>query len=156
MPESEAIKRIGRVVAEFRAQRGLSQEKVAEAIQDSNRSEIAYLEEGQRLPQPEQLARICEFLDIPRDTWSAATHPDYLRAMEFQQMLGEMLGKPLTLKPLDAAGSTLAVEAISRILSTKMSRVQSFDQFNSILTFFGERPVSTWQRLCANTPISSR
>lgn len=141
MAESiEAIKIVGRAVAEFRAQKGLSQEKVAESITNSNRSEVAYLEEGQRLPSPAQLTKICEFLEVPRNLWVAATHADYLRAMAFQELLGELLGKPLTLRHLDAAGSHLAVERISHLLSTKMSSYQSFQQFNAVLTFYGERP----------------
>jgi transcriptional regulator with XRE-family HTH domain len=137
----EGIKPIGRIVAEFRAQKGLTQEKVAELIRDSNRSEVAYLEEGQRLPRPEQLEQICNLLGIPKDLWTAATHPDYLRAMEFQGLLGELIRKPLSLGPLDGAGSHLAVDAISQLLSTKMSNAQSFHQFNSVMTFYGERPV---------------
>jgi len=143
MAESnEAIKQVGRLIAEYRAQKGLTQEKVAEAIPNSTRSEVAYMEEGHRLPPPDQLARICEFLEIPRDFWAAATHPDYIRAMHFQELLGEMLGKPLSLRQLDWAGATLAVEAVSQMLSIKMSTSQSFDHFNSILTFYGERPTT--------------
>lgn len=139
-----AIKRIGRLVAEYRAQTGLTQEKLAEAIPDCNRSHIAYLEEGQRLPTPDLLERICEHLKIPHAQWFAATHPGYVRAMEFLSLTSEFVGKPLTLDYIDGYSAYLCVQKISTMLSDKMTGPQFFAYFNSFLTFCGERPVS-WE-----------
>jgi transcriptional regulator with XRE-family HTH domain len=140
--QKPALRELGRIVAESRVKLGLSQEKVAELVGHSNRSEIAYLEEGQRLPKPDKLERICECLHINPDLWKCATHPKFLVAMDFQELLGELLGKPLTLDHLDIVGRLAAVNSIGELLALKCSPAQAFAHFNSILTFYGEKYVS--------------
>jgi len=52
----ESVKRIGRVVAEHRTQKGLSQAQLAEQL-SFPRTTLALLEQGQRLPAPARLGR---------------------------------------------------------------------------------------------------
>ncbi|WP_141333352.1 helix-turn-helix transcriptional regulator [Myxococcus sp. AB025B] len=58
-----AIKRIGRIVAEYRARSGLSQVQVAEKNAVLNRTAISLLEQGSRLPSAEQLEAIFDVLE---------------------------------------------------------------------------------------------
>jgi transcriptional regulator with XRE-family HTH domain len=138
----DAIKRIGRLVAEYRAQKAMSQAQVADQIKGSNRTMIALLEQGIRLPASEQLEEICTLLAIPRHLWIGATHQDYLKAMDFEEQLSELIGKPVSIGSLDAISQNLAIEAISQLLSRGMSSEQAHAHFNSILTFYGEKSVS--------------
>ncbi len=62
--------------------------------------------------------------------------------MDFQEQVGELLGRPVSLELLDGVSRRLAVDAIAQLLSRGMSPEQSFAHFNSILTFYGEKPVS--------------
>ncbi|HYH95387.1 helix-turn-helix transcriptional regulator [Hyalangium sp.] len=139
---TEAIKRIGRLVAEYRARSGMTQVQVAEQDPSLNRTMISQLEQGLRLPAPEQLEIIFDALKIPEQLWAEAVHPEYLRAMDFQEQLSELLGKPVLLDHIDGVSRRLAVDAIAQLLSRGMSLEQSFAHFNSILTFYGEKPVS--------------
>jgi transcriptional regulator with XRE-family HTH domain len=138
-----AIKRLGRIVADYRMQLGRQQNQIAALVKDVNRTVIAYLEEGRALPPPEQLEEICVALKIPRRLWYPATHESFVKAMEFQNDLSELLGKSVSLEHLDDMSGYLAVDAVSQILSRGMSSEQAHAHFNSILTFYGERPVTT-------------
>lgn len=136
----DSIKQIGRVVAEFRAQKGLSQAQLAEQL-SLPRTTLALLEQGQRLPSTANLESILTKLQVPRHAWLGATNPGYLQAMEFQELLGDMVGKPITLSSLDAATQELAIDSIAKIFKKGMSDAQTYDHFNSILTFYGEKSV---------------
>lgn len=136
-----ALERLGGVVAEYRARTGRSQQSVADAASLS-RTVLAHFEQGIALPSPESVEEICRDLKIPRRIWYAATHPDFAEAMTFERLLGELLGKSLTLSNLDEVSQRLAVDAISRLLSSGMSLQQAHAQFNAVLTFYGEKPVS--------------
>ncbi|MBI1371097.1 MAG: helix-turn-helix domain-containing protein [Planctomycetes bacterium] len=143
-----SIRKIGRIVAEYRstftvrnATGLLSQEKLADELKVS-RTLIAHLEEGRELPEPEVLRSICKHLEIPDRYWLSATHPYFIDAMKFQDLLIELIGRSVSLDRLDGVDSELAVSRIQMCLEHKLSAVQTFDQFNSILTFYGERPCS--------------
>lgn len=140
MAPHPAIKRLGMLLVEYRAQRGLSQEKLAEQIPESNRSEIAYLEEGTRLPKPDRVRVIFDFLSISRNLWWCATSENYLLASDFQDWLGELIGKPLSLSHIDDVASHLACERVSRIFKERMTEQQAFAEFTGVLSFYGERP----------------
>lgn len=136
----DAVARIGGIVAQYRARLGQVQKKLAETVLNSNRTEIAELEEGKRLPAPEKLEAICEALNIPPNLWVSATHPEFLRAMEFQKYLSELLGKPLSIERLGPDAAYLAVDRIAKLLTGQHSSTQAYDAFRSVLTFYGERP----------------
>ena len=136
-----ALERLGGIVAEYRAKTGRSQQTVADATHVS-RTVLAHFEQGIALPSPESIEDICRNLQIPRRVWYAATHPDFAKAMTFERLLAELLGKSLTLTELDEVSQRLAVVAISRLLSSGMSLKQAHAQFNAVLTFYGEKPVS--------------
>jgi deoxyadenosine/deoxycytidine kinase len=67
-----SLARLGEVVRAFRVQNNLSQEQLA-AHARTNRSVVAHLEQGLRLPTPGRLSRICEYLGIPASLWEPFT-----------------------------------------------------------------------------------
>ena len=138
----EAAKRIGLAVASAREGRKLTQDQLAERVHGGNRTAVAHLEQGIKLPNAEILEGICVELNLPRPIWEAALDPDYLLAIEFQDGLGELLGKPVAIDLLDPASQKLAVSHIAQLFRVGMSVEQSHNHFNSVLTFYGEKPAS--------------
>lgn len=66
IPMLDPIK-VGRVIAFFRQQKGMSQE-VLSGLADIGRSHLSAIERGERKPTLETLYRICSALDIKMST----------------------------------------------------------------------------------------
>ena len=65
-----------------REHKGLSQEKLEKELTGVTRSNIAHLEQALRFPTKEQLKKICEYLDMPKE---------FLRA-NFEITIKELVG----------------------------------------------------------------
>lgn len=138
------IRRIGQQVLQYRLQKGYAQEVLAKKIGRS-RNTIALLEQGRRLPSPEDLDKIAEVLDIPHQQWQILSHHQYMLAHPFQDLLAELLGKPLDMEALDPIAQRLLIEQIHVFLNRDqipLTQIQACKHFNSLLTFFGEHPVT--------------
>src|SRR5262245_51331885 len=100
MPTS--AQKLGDIVRTFRTEKGLTQAQLAEQIQPAtNRSLVAHLEQGRRVPDPDILTRICSHLGIPRTYWEPFLSTDNRRVAEFEEILSELVGQPLSLDALD-------------------------------------------------------
>ncbi len=66
IPTLDAAK-VGRVIAYFRQQKGVSQE-VLSGLADIGRSHLSAIERGERKPTLETLYRICTALDVKMST----------------------------------------------------------------------------------------
>jgi transcriptional regulator with XRE-family HTH domain len=143
MDDVESVKQIGRSVAEYRSRRGqvLTQDKLAEVLA-LTRTKIAHLEEGRELPAPEELTRICRHLEIPESLWLIGTHPFYLKAMQFESLLSELIGRRADHTSLEGIDQVQAVRRIQTLFDGHLSEIQSHAQFNSIMVVYGERPVT--------------
>lgn len=64
-------KKVGKIVAHFRQQKGVSQE-VLSGFADIGRSHLSAIERGERKPTLETLYRICTALDIKMSTFVLA------------------------------------------------------------------------------------
>lgn len=65
-----ALARLGELVRVIRTSRGLTQEQLASNVNTkTNRSAIAHLEQGLRLPKKDVLRPLCSFLGIPEMNW---------------------------------------------------------------------------------------
>ena len=62
------LQELGALAKMFRDKAGLTQGALASKV-DTNRSAIAHLEQGLRLPDTALLRRVCEFLAIPEPLW---------------------------------------------------------------------------------------
>lgn len=117
---SSSIKRLGDIVGAFRRRLGLTQEEVAAHLgPPANRSLLAHLEQGRRLPSVDLLTRICEDLEIPKDVWRPflsagfqrtriSTSPKGVKLRPFQQIV--ICGN-------NGSGKSTLAEALSRALS---------------------------------------
>ncbi|HEY9842187.1 MAG TPA: helix-turn-helix transcriptional regulator [Candidatus Obscuribacterales bacterium] len=137
------IRQIGRFVALFRKEKGLTQQKLAEKLGSSDRNIITQLEQGRRLPSSQELESIGRLLEIPEERWEVISHPAYLQSIEFEEALSELLGKPMSLEKLDPISQGMLIQAVALFVGgARMSLIQAHDHFNSLLTFYGERAVS--------------
>ena len=59
---------LGKLLQAFRNSRGMTQHELACELK-SNRTQIALLEQGRRLPLSSQLVKICKFLAVPESMW---------------------------------------------------------------------------------------
>lgn len=152
------IRSVGELVMKYRVRKGFSQKRLAEEIQRS-RTVVTHLEQGRRMPSEDDLDAISDALGLHQEPlWRVVTHPHYLETIEFQDALAEMLGKPLSLASLDPISQLMLIEAVSLyVQGTPMSLAQAHDHFNSLLTFFAERPVSRafYRRFLGQTNFQS-
>ncbi|MGE3725418.1 MAG: helix-turn-helix domain-containing protein [Candidatus Sericytochromatia bacterium] len=139
------IRRIGDIVLKYRLRNNLTQNKLADQMGRS-RNVITLLEQGRRMPSPEDLSSLADVLDMGEDPdWRVVTHDHYLSAIAFEAALAEMLGKSLNLETLDPLSQGMLIEVISEYVldaQVQMSMVQAHAHFNALLTFYGERSVT--------------
>ena len=134
---------LAELVKAHREHRELSQEELAaQCGVATNRSAIAHLEQGLRIPKPDVLAAVCKFLQIPAVFWEPFTNEDSLERIEFEEILAEIVGRPVTLTHLDQESRTSAEKQVRHLLTVQLSPEQTYDLFNSVLVFYGVPAVS--------------
>ena len=134
--------RLGELVKSMREHKNLTQDALAATLPSINRSNIAHLEQGLRLPRPEILEKICKKLDIPKFYWGEFLSQDVQTRSDFEEQLAELCGKSVTLDGHEASTRLVADKAIKRLFDGTHSEIQLHDLFNSILVFYGIRPAS--------------
>ena len=131
------------MVKAHREQKGLTQEQLAKKCGETvNRSAIAHLEQGLRLPKTDALTIICTKLNIPPDFWEFFTNEESLKRLEFEDILAELVGRPVTLNHLDEESLASAEKQVQHLLSKSLSQEQTYDLFNSVLVFYGISAIS--------------
>lgn len=139
------VRQIGEMVQAFRNDKRITQSGLAEALVPSvSRTAIALLEQGRRLPEPEVLERICRFLSIPAHYWQRFLDKNYLKVAEFEDVLSELVGLPLTLENLDDQARSAAENEILQLLDRDLTPEQTYDALRSVLVYYGV-PAPTWQ-----------
>lgn len=137
-----AKQQLGNLIRAQREHKDLSQEALAKLLTGINRSNIAHLEQGLRIPKAEILKRICEQLDIPKIHWEAFLDADIQSRLDFEEQLTELTGMPVTLDGHDRTSYRVANDFIKKLLGSAHSESQARDLFNSILVFYGVQPTS--------------
>jgi transcriptional regulator with XRE-family HTH domain len=129
---------LGELVKARRNLLNITQEQAAEKSgADVNRSVVAHLEQGLRVPKPDQLKRICEFLGVPPSYWIQFTNDDSVLRFQFEEGLSEMVGYPVSIAGHEAQLRS-SIESLIRDLFTKsLTTTQARDLLNSILVFYG-------------------
>jgi transcriptional regulator with XRE-family HTH domain len=133
---------LGELVRAIREQREYSQESLAKQIQGCNRSAVAHLEQGLRLPRPDLLQGICGFLNLPRIYWEEFLDPEIQTRLDFEEQLEELCGRKVSLSGHDQTSRTVADRAIKKLFDGTRSDAQLQDLFNSVLVFYGVHPIS--------------
>ena len=133
---------LGDMVRIFREDRGLTQIQLAEQlVPPTNRSVIAHLEQGRRIPESEVLTRLCRHLNIPQAYWEPFLDKNAVRVAEFESVLSELVGVPLALDALDAATQITARTEILSLLDQDFTTDQTYDTFRSLLVYYGVMPI---------------
>ena len=140
---SASLSELGRLVQALREQKSVSQEQLAKTLgAPTNRSALAHLEQGLRLPQPAVLEAICTYLAVPASYWRHLSDPGVQRRVSFEEGLSELVGRSVTLTGHDNSTDRAASEQIARVFGASATEAQARDLLNSILTFYGVAPVS--------------
>jgi transcriptional regulator with XRE-family HTH domain len=112
----------GDMVRAHREHRGLTQDQLAATITGANRSIIAHLEQGLRVPQP-------------------FTQDGFEQLLLFEESLSELVGQPVELCQRSETTDQVARESISHLFGAALTDSQSHDLLNSILIHYSVRPL---------------
>lgn len=113
-----SILQLGQLVRGFRESRGLSQDELAERVRaKTNRSHVAHLEQGIRIPPGRVLRAICEYLSIPEAIWLTFESPE-IRARLNRGLLDEPLQSPrvIGISGVMGSGKTTLAQQLARSL----------------------------------------
>lgn len=132
---------LGQMVKSHREHHGWTQDELVGKLAKANRSIVAHLEQGLRVPKPDVLSEICQLLGIPKQYWDAFTVEESVQRFEFEEALSELLGYSVTLDGHDPPSRAVAERQIDQLFSDAGSEGQTFDRVNSILVYYGARPV---------------
>jgi transcriptional regulator with XRE-family HTH domain len=142
MPVS--LSELGDQVKSAREDQKLSQQELADALKPAlvNRSHIAHLEQGRRVPPTDALQAICTRLNVPHKYWQHFADSSYRIRLDFEEVLSELSGRPVTLRFLDEHAHAIAGDLISKFFGSSLTEQQALDTLNSILVFYDVRPIS--------------
>jgi transcriptional regulator with XRE-family HTH domain len=136
---------LGQLVKALREQRSLSQEDFARQLNLDNRSVLAHLEQGIRIPSSEALRKICQTLAVPKSYWDSFVDEDWVKVVHFEEALSELTGRPMDLTELDDTCRTVARDSIIGLFSADLNSDQALNWFNSILIHYNVRPLVSKQ-----------
>src|SRR5205807_4050635 len=112
---------LGQLVKMYRVKRDISQKQLADLVK-TNRSAIAHLEQGLRVPESLLLIAICKHLEIPAPYWEPFTDAEALRQLtKFDESLTELVGETVTLSQLDNESQVSAENQVQALLSKTLS-----------------------------------
>ena len=135
-----SILQLGFIFQQHRNILSLTQEQLSEKCDRVvTRTAIALLEQGRRLPKPQQLATLGEVLGVPRGVWEPFAREESAQRHELEAALTELVGEAVTLKMTHVESSEAAEAAIRKLFSSDLTPTQAFDMLNSILVFYGIR-----------------
>lgn len=112
-----AIRKLGQIVKEYREKQNLTQKQLANIVYPpTNRTVIAHLEQGLRLPSFNLLSKICHALEIPLELWEP------FLSKGFQRVRTESSQKRILLRPFNF----IALSGISGSGKTTLARAISY------------------------------
>ncbi|MBK06120.1 MAG: hypothetical protein CL932_15205 [Deltaproteobacteria bacterium] len=138
---TQESKQLGKIVKTYRERLSLSQEQAAK-MAGINRSVVAHLEQGLRLPKVKRIEALCKALEIPAEYWHAFTLPDSSERFAFEDILSELVGRKVHLTYHDESVQEAAQQLINKLIDEHSSDRQTHDLFNSVLVFYGVQPTS--------------
>jgi transcriptional regulator with XRE-family HTH domain len=126
-----------------REHKKLTQKQLADSLgSEFNRTTIAHLEQGRKLPHDSHLLqKICEKLEIPKQIWEPFLRENSIRRANFEAILKELVGEAISALNLDPTVMDVVEEQIKSLFSNEKPE-HAFDIFNSVIIFYGVRPVT--------------
>jgi transcriptional regulator with XRE-family HTH domain len=142
----QTLEELGNLVRSHRNLLKLTQQALADKISNSkitvNRSNVAHLEQGERLPKVEIVKAICEGVNLPEEIWSPYANMDSINRLNFEVLLSELIGTSISVVNLDQSIIKVLEKQINTLFDGTLSDEQSLDCFNSIAVFYGIRTLS--------------
>lgn len=136
------IKELGFQVKVHREFIGLSQSGLAEKVgPDVNRSNIAHLEQGLRVPDKNKLVKICESVNLPEEIWKDFTNDDSIFRLNFESRLSEFVGINVSSEKLDEKIVKVLEMNLKKLFNSNLTPAQSLDYFNSVIIYYGIKPI---------------
>ncbi len=140
----DSTEQLGYLVKLHREARSLTQEDLAARCgRRVNRSAIAHLEQGRRLPSPEGLQAVAEELGIPDAIWRPFARAATSQRHKFETALAELVGHPVALRVTDEEAVASAETRIAQLFRGHHTLQQEQDLVNSILVFYAVPRMST-------------
>lgn len=133
---------LGALVTRLRKDKGLTQDKLATEAKTS-RTTVAHLEQGRTLPSPDLLERVCERVGLPRPLWEPFTDPSSKTRYEFEILLAELVGAPVSLEHLDESAVAAAQEQLDRLMSlANPTPHECWEALSELLVYYGALPMT--------------
>lgn len=133
----ERLGDLGDLFRQFREREKLTQETLATQCGEGvNRTHVALLEQGRRVPKPKVLAAIAAQLRIPDETWAPFAREESHQRQLFEALASELVGRVVSLRSMDIESVHAAEELLKTLFSGSLTPAQSFDTLNSVLVFY--------------------
>lgn len=139
----ETLDELGRLVKAYREGKGLTQKALAQACPvKTNRSAVAHLEQGRRLPPPDVLDGLMTLLEMDPAYWSHLARPQAGLRLGVEACLGELIGGKVSAKGLSLEAVLACENRIERLFSEGLSQEQRFHTLGSVVVFYDLGPIS--------------
>ncbi len=140
------IKELGFQVKIHREQLNISQKDLAEKIgQGTNRSNIAHLEQGRKLPYDLKILElICNSINLPKPIWQDFINVQSVNRLNFEKSLSELSGENATTSNLDNIIIKVIDDEIDHLFTANLTPEQSYDCLNSVIVYYGFTPLSKY------------
>jgi transcriptional regulator with XRE-family HTH domain len=138
-----SLRELGEYVRAAREERSLSQEDLATAAGPRvNRTAVALLEQGRRLPPAAALSAICQHLGVPKSFWEPLQDEGQVRRTAFEDALGELVGRRVSLRDHDAETASVAHRAVMALFNSGKTAEQLHGAFVAVLVNYDVAPPS--------------
>jgi transcriptional regulator with XRE-family HTH domain len=128
---------LGECVRAHRDHQGHTQNELIKLIGGKvNRSHLAHLEQGRRIPSNEILTMICSTLNIPKPFWEPFTKGRSRSRFDFEAELSELVGIQISMRNTDEAVIEVVENLIHEMFSTNLSSQQAYHSLLRILVFY--------------------
>lgn len=131
----EKLNDLGDLIKQFREAKGINQDQLAQAA-GTNRTQVAHLEQGRKLPKIDVLKAITNHLGIPDATWAPFARTESHQRQEFEAALSELVGRVVGLRSMDIESVASCEGTIALLFSRTLTASQACDTLNSALVFY--------------------
>lgn len=90
----------------------------------------------------EILSLICERIELPKEFWEPFSNAKFVKRLEFESVLQELIGSPVSVANLDAEVVHVLEDKIERLIPGRLSVDNSLFAINSILVFYDVKALS--------------
>jgi transcriptional regulator with XRE-family HTH domain len=131
------LEQLGKIVKEQRTQRKISQQALAQQLPNPvSRTTIALLEQGRRLPPPDVIEQLADWLALPKQIWEPFCDLPKQRHQQFEALLGQLVGHTISLEQLPKASIETAEEVIDMLFQDRMPIHQTYDCMRQLLVYY--------------------